>query len=73
LVSAVTFSLPSIVLGTKNVSGYWSLVAGTWMLDAGCSMLDTGYSILDELHLPTGQNVIENRVSNIEYHGSIIP
>jgi hypothetical protein len=66
LVSAVTFSLPSIVLGTKNVSGYWSLVAGTWMLDAG-------YSILDELHLPTGQNVIENRVSNIEYHGSIIP
>jgi hypothetical protein len=31
-------------------------------------MLDTGCSMLDDLHLLISQNVIENRVSNIEYH-----
>ena len=37
------------------------------MLDAGYSILDAGCSILDDLHLRTGQNVIEYPVSNIEY------
>ena len=27
---------------------------------------------LDDLRLPTGQNIIENRVSSIKYHAAII-
>ena len=39
------------------------------ILDSGCSILDARYWILDtdHLHIRTGQIVIENRVSNIEY------